>query len=202
MINQTTISPALEALREATRELHADLDKRSPLTAPDLPQHAYTQHAARVLGWMQPLERGLWQGPAAHLWPADIQAQHRNVKVQWIRRDLLNGGYNAARLTELPMCPYVPVPRTLAESFGIAYVSEGATLGGAFLFNRLAALLPGTPLHWLEGYGAETGPLWRSFQRLLAQHVVSPRAILEAQEAARDAFESFRCWVIDEIPQR
>lgn len=200
MIDQNTPSPALLALQEATRDIHADLDQRSPLTAPSLGPQTYHEHAARVFGWMAPLEQQLWRGPASDLWPADMLICQRDVKVDWIRLDLLNADYNAVRLSGIPLCPYVPVPRTLAAAFGVAYVSEGATLGGAFLSSRLKEQLPDMPLHWLRGYGAETGSLWRSFQRLLAQHVVNPQAILEAQDAARDAFESFRCWVIDEKP--
>lgn len=200
MTNQMKVSPALAALRDATRELHAELDSRSPLTHHPVHAHTYIDHAARVWGWMQPLEKNLWEGPIASLWPADIQVHQRRGKAEWIERDLLNGGYNAAKLKALPKCPYVPVPETLAQSFGIAYVSEGATLGGAFLFNRLASVLPDVSLNWLKGYGDETGPLWRSFQRLLAQHVVSQESILEAQESAREAFQSFRRWVIDEAP--
>lgn len=200
-VSPATVSPALAALREATRDIHSELDKLSPLMRQPLPHSAYAEHAARVLGWMSPLENGLWQGPAASSWPSDMQVAKRNCKVQWIEADLLNAGYNVDKLKQLPQCPYVPVPRTLAQSFGVAYVSEGATLGGAFLFNRLASVLPGLPLNWLRGYGTETGPLWKSFQRLLAQHVVSQESILEAQESARQAFQSFRCWVIDEAPE-
>lgn len=200
LTDQVKVSPALTALREATRDLHSELDTLSPLLRSPLPESVYNDHAARVLGWMAPLEQALWEGPAATLWPNEIQIAKRCGKVQWIEQDLLNAGYNAAKLAELEHCPYVPVPRTLAQSFGVAYVSEGATLGGAFLFKRLASFLPGLPLNWLKGYGVETGPLWTSFQRLLAQHVVSQESILEAQESARQAFQSFRCWVIDETP--
>lgn len=202
MTGRNTPSPVLEALREATSDVHADLDRRSPLTGAILTPETYVDHAERVMGWMKPIEQGLWRGEVTDRWPDEIQAEQRDVKVQWIERDLLIGGYNAVRLGNLPICPYAPVPLTLPAAFGVAYVSEGATLGGAFLFDALAKRLSGVQLHWLQGYGKQTGPLWRSFQRLLAQQVVSPRDILEAQNAARAAFESFRCWVIDEKPYR
>ncbi|HCE8439911.1 biliverdin-producing heme oxygenase, partial [Desulfobulbus alkaliphilus] len=50
-------SPALAALRDATRDLHAELDRRSPLGDDDLDDRAYLDHAGRILGWLEPLER-------------------------------------------------------------------------------------------------------------------------------------------------
>ncbi len=52
-------SPALAALRDATRDLHAELDRRSPLGDDDLDDRAYLDHAGRILGWLEPLERAL-----------------------------------------------------------------------------------------------------------------------------------------------
>ncbi|HEJ4521416.1 TPA: biliverdin-producing heme oxygenase, partial [Pseudomonas aeruginosa] len=37
-------SPALAALRDATRDLHAELDRRSPLGDDDLDDRAYLDH--------------------------------------------------------------------------------------------------------------------------------------------------------------
>ncbi|MDU3290821.1 MAG: hypothetical protein E7E29_03460, partial [Pseudomonas aeruginosa] len=45
-------SPALAALRDATRDLHAELDRRSPLGDDDLDDRAYLDHiAARPFVW-------------------------------------------------------------------------------------------------------------------------------------------------------
>ncbi|MCP1623384.1 biliverdin-producing heme oxygenase [Pseudomonas nitroreducens] len=186
------ISPALAALRASTHELHADLDSRSPLTAA-LTQADYLDHAARVLGWMRPLEQALWP-----LWPDREDAQLRRDKSQWLEADLLAG----QGPDTLPDCPFAPAPNCLAEAFGIAYVAEGATLGGRVLYKRLKASLDPLPLRWLQGYGEHTGERWSSFQRLLAEHVTSDEDIARAQEAAVQAFASFRDWVLDDAPSR
>ncbi|MBB4867939.1 heme oxygenase [Pseudomonas nitritireducens] len=185
------ISPALAALRAATQALHAELDGRSPLTGP-LSRQDYLDHAARVLGWMRPLESALW--PA---WPDDADAALRQGKSQWLEADLQAGAAPAA--TD---CPDAPTPGCLAEAFGIAYVAEGATLGGRVLYKRLKTSLDPLPLRWLQGYGEHTGERWSSFQRLLAEHVNSPADIALAQAAAVRAFTSFRDWVIDAAPKR
>lgn len=185
------ISPALAALRAATHELHADLDSRSPLTA-TLTHADYLHHAARVLGWMRPLELALWP-----LWPDAEDASLRRGKSQWLEADLLSG---ARAIQRLPDCPVAPIPRSLAEAFGIAYVAEGATLGGRVLYKRLKATLAPLPLRWLQGYGEHTGERWGAFQRLLAEHVTTPEDIALAQDAAVRAFSSFRDWVLVAAP--
>jgi heme oxygenase len=187
------ISPALAALRAATHELHADLDSRSPLTAA-LSHADYLDHAARVLGWMRPLEQALWP-----LWPDAEDAHRRRGKSQWLEADLQGSSQTTAAL---PDCPAVPLPTCPAEAFGIAYVAEGATLGGRVLYKRLKASLEPLPLYWLQGYGEQTGERWAAFQRLLAEHVATPEDIVRAQDAAVRAFTSFRDWVLDAVPNR
>lgn len=65
-------SPALAALRDATRDLHAELDRRSPLGDDDLDDRAYLDHAGRILGWLEPLERALRDNRSG--WPAALRA--------------------------------------------------------------------------------------------------------------------------------
>lgn len=187
------VSPALAALRVATHALHAELDRRSPLTAA-LNHTDYLDHAARVLGWMRPLEQALWP-----LWPEAGDACLRRGKSQWLEADLQAGSRSSAGL---PDCPAAPVASSLAEAFGIAYVAEGATLGGRVLYKRLQASLAPLPLRWLQGYGEHTGERWGTFQRLLADHVITPDEIAQAQAAAVRAFTSFRDWVLDATPNR
>ena len=80
----------------------------------------------------------------------------------------------------------------------MAYVMEGATLGGAYLYKRLAPRLPGLLLQWLRGYGQATGVRWQEFLEQLARQIDSPEAIGLAQDAAQATFLSFRRWVLDE----
>lgn len=184
-------SPALLALRDATRELHAELDGHSPLTAPGLDTRAYALHAGRVLGWMRPLEAQLY-GENAH-WRNQLQAQERACKASWISSDLREAGHDPAQFAD---CPFTPQPASLAEAFGVSYVCEGATLGGAFLYKRLREQLKPLSLHWLQGYGAQTGPLWQRWQAALAEQVTEQADIEAASGAAKAAFDSFRRWVI------
>ncbi|MFF7708472.1 biliverdin-producing heme oxygenase [Pseudomonas sp. NPDC007930] len=185
-------SPALSALRDATRDLHAELDQHSPLTAADLDVAAYAHHAGRVLGWMQPLEASLYGAEAPAAWRQALGAEQRARKVGWLQQDLLDSGLRAA----VAPCPYSPRPASLAEAFGLSYVCEGATLGGAYLYKQWQARLQPLGLHWLRGYGEHTGALWRAWQQALAEHVTTEADIAAAARAARAGFGSFRQWVV------
>nr|WP_276583600.1 biliverdin-producing heme oxygenase [Pseudomonas sp. RIT-PI-S] len=180
-------SPALAALRQATRDLHAALDAASPLTSEGFDGSDYLAYVARVIGWMRPVERHLYQ--ASLPWPSGFAALARAQKTGWLVADL--GGDAAA----LPECPYAPMPASLAEAYGLAYVCEGATLGGAYLYKRLSPRLAPLPLHWLYGYGAQTGPLWKGFLARLAEDVITPHQIEAAASSARLGFQTFERWL-------
>ncbi|UAW99368.1 biliverdin-producing heme oxygenase [Halopseudomonas nanhaiensis] len=201
MTRSSEPSPALAALRDATRALHADLDQHSPLAQEHLHSASYLDHAARVLGWMRPLEQAVWLTPLSCALEPQLMIEKRLGKSSWLEQDLAEGGFSPMRLAEIPRCPYIPAPTSQAELLGMAYVTEGATLGGAFLSKRWAGRLDGLSLRWLKGYGAETGALWKSFLDVLAVHVVTSSDIAAAQHAAQSTFLSFRCWVIDEAPE-
>lgn len=162
----------------------------------DLDDRAYLDHAGRILGWLEPLERALRDNRSG--WPAALRADARLVKSAWLESDLLAGGMSRAQVEALPRCADLPNATRAAEVFGVAYVMEGATLGGAYLYKRLAPRLPGLPLQWLRGYGQATGVRWQEFLEQLARQIDSPEAIGLAQDAAQATFLSFRRWVLDE----
>ncbi|TRX73222.1 biliverdin-producing heme oxygenase [Pseudomonas mangiferae] len=189
------ISPVLFALRDATRQLHAELDATSPLIQPNLDEARYVRYVRQVLGWMRPLEAGL----ARLQWPVELEAPQRFAKSRWLEADLLAAGLDREDLAAIADCPDAPQATDLASGFGIAYVVEGATLGGAILYKRLSPRLPGLPLEWLRGYGGDTGVRWQRFQQQLARHVLSEADIRLAQRSAQEAFRSFRHWVTPEI---
>lgn len=190
-LEQPTQSP-LAALRLATQAQHAALDQALPLQHADFGRTEYLNYIARVSGWLKPLEATLWSSP----WPALADAPQRAGKLAWIEADLLEGGWIRAQVDAIPVCPYVPQASDEARRFGIAYVIEGSTLGSSFLFRRLQPRLAPLPLHWLLGYGAATGPLWKSFTRRLEEQLAEAAQVEAASAAACEAFESFNRWVV------
>ncbi|PZP26241.1 biliverdin-producing heme oxygenase [Pseudomonas kuykendallii] len=186
------IPSALAALRLATQAEHSALDQNLPLQRDDFGHADYLNYIARVSGWLKPLEATLWSSP----WPSLADAGQRTGKLAWIEADLLEGGWSRAQVDAIPVCPYVPQASDEARRFGIAYVLEGSTLGSSFLFRRLQPRLAPLPLHWLLGYGAATGPLWKSFIRRLDEQLAEVSQVEAASAAAREAFESFNRWVV------
>ncbi len=181
-------SPALAALRDATRDLHAELDRRSPLGDDDLDDRAYLDHAGRILGWLEP-----WSARCATTaagWPAALRAEARLVKSAWLESDLLAGGMSRAQVEALPRCADLPNATRAAEVFGVAYVMEGATLGGAYLYKRLAPRPPGLPLQWLQGYGQATGVRWQELSNSSPGRSTAPKP--SALRRMRHRLHSFR----------
>jgi heme oxygenase len=80
--------------------------------------------------------------------------------------------------------------RSAAYRWGVAYVIEGARLGGAVLYRRLGAQLAPHPLTYLQGSAAGPGPRWQAFLRAARAQVVGEAAIAEACAGACDAFDS------------
>lgn len=173
-------------MREATRDLHAALDAASPLSSPGFTGADYLIYAARVIGWMHPVERHLYTGNIP--WPAELAPAARAQKSAWLAEDLGSD-------TQHPECSYAPRPASLAEAYGLAYVCEGATLGGAYLYKRLSPQLAPMPLRWLHGYAADTGVMWKGFLANLARDVTAPADIEAAANAAREGFVTFERWM-------
>lgn len=85
--------------------------------------------------------------------------------------------------------PPWPPNASAAYRWGVCYVVEGAQLGGAVLYRRLAAALAPHRLRYLQGEPAGPGPRWRAFLLALAAQGHNPAEIAEACQGACDAFD-------------
>lgn len=85
-----------------------------------------------------------------------------------------------------------------AEALGLLYVLEGSTLGGQVIRKRLLA--DGRPLDglsFLDPYGVETGPRWKSFLAILDRECPPDRPA-DTDAAVRGAvrgFQAARTWL-------
>lgn len=183
-------SPALEIIRAATADAHRRLESTLEIGRAEAGEGAYVRYLEAVLGWLAPLEPLLWSGP----WPAPVAAPARDGKVAWAEADLRARGRSDRQLSALPRQRALPPLTSLAQSFGVAYVVEGAQLGGQVLLRRLGPRLAPRPTRWLEGYGAESGARWRSFAAALGACLRDPEQARSAAEAARRTFELVHGW--------
>lgn len=183
--------PVLDALRDATRDMHSRLDGELAIASepPDGP--LYLRHVAAMLGWIAPLEEAL----RGAVWPPGLEIERRLRKMDWLVTDLVVGGVSGEAIRALPRCGHVPPVDDPARCFGALYVMEGSTLGGQILYRRLAPHLPGWPLATLTGYGRGTGRMWRIFVATLEQVGTAPGFAEASARAAAETFDALLDWM-------
>ncbi len=180
----------LTALRRATREHHAELERRLPPSAIAASPAAYQRILAAFFGFYEPLEERIRRAEP----PLDASARQ---KTPALRADLAALGKTPAELDALSRCDDGPDPGSPAEALGCAYVVEGATLGGQIIARHVRARLglgPNTGALFFSGYGRQTGTRWREFVAIIERHVAHPDRA-RAGRAARDTFVSLTRWL-------
>lgn len=170
-----------EALREATRDIHARLDETVG-ELDDLP--AYRAYLFSTILFRSGVETAL--GEAA--WPAD-----------WVWRPVTSRAHLLDDAADLGLQPwgtgaFIAPPADKCGLLGMLYVVEGSSLGAKILRRRAARLGLG------DGYGARhlaviaEGAGWRSFVTLLEESAEFDldRAVASASAtfaAALDCYE-------------
>ncbi|HEY0489908.1 MAG TPA: biliverdin-producing heme oxygenase [Telluria sp.] len=185
MMNDTTPAhaDALGALRAATAERHELLDTGLPLAGPAPTLDDYRSHLRMLRTWLAPIEDWLASGPGPRDWLAPLR------RVPLIDADLQDKSFASEREPGPGEQAGWPHDASPAYRWGVAYVAEGSQLGGAVLYQRLAAQLAPHPLAYLRGEAAGPGPRWRSFMLALRENVRSEEEVAEACAGARDAFD-------------
>jgi len=187
----------LKALRQATHERHRALEAGLLVARKDIGQAIYVDYAAAMLGWMEPLESTLWN----RAWPAELEAHARADKSAWLKVDLRAAGLDER---DLPRCSPLTSTNSISVSdktdelafwWGVAYVIEGAQLGGQVLLRRLGDRLSPIPGRWLRGYGAYTGQRWLTLVRLLNRSLDGAPQLALACRGAQTTFDHLRQWL-------
>jgi heme oxygenase len=191
-------SDVLAALRRATASRHERLDSGLPLSAPDATLADYCQHLHLLRAWLAPLaawQQGYTDGPqgAAGL----TAAPHLDL----IEADLADPAFSGCKdPVQASPAPW-PGAASPAYRWGVAYVVEGAQLGGAVLYKRLADQLAPHPLRYLRGAGeGGPGPRWRAFMAALRDQVRGEGEVAEACAGACDAFDRILGLAFDGAP--
>lgn len=174
----------LAALRRATAERHALLDASLAIGAASATLDDYASHLRMLRTWMAPIDAwlaGFGDGPAAVLAPV--------ARVESIDADLADPAMPQGAGIAGDSAPAWPADASAAYRWGVCYVVEGSQLGGAVLYQRLAAQLAPHPLRYLRGDAAGPGPRWRSFMLALKEEVRTEAQVAEACAGACDAFD-------------
>jgi heme oxygenase (biliverdin-IX-beta and delta-forming) len=186
------VGPLSLALRDGTQELHRRLERALRLTDLGLTLDAYRIVIEAFLGFYAPLEALLAMVAAES---GGAVPMHGRAKLWRLRADLRALGSSDADIEALPRCGYVPEMTTPARAMGGLYVVEGATLGGRVIVRALRDHLGidhATGAAFFDGYGVETGPMWRTF---VAHMDSSPWPRAETAAAAIDTFLAFERWL-------
>jgi heme oxygenase len=183
----------LQRLREETRADHEATEGVVPLMDPELTRAAYVE----VLQRMQQVVSA-WECWAARHAPARLATMVRERRRgRWIEEDLkLLGGRAAgpseADVRELEKALSPVAAPSEAVFLGAMYVMEGSTLGGQYIARHVEATLglgPGVGDAYFNGYGAETGSMWKGFKVVLA--AVPDEQTAEVITAAKAMFRFF-----------
>ena len=175
----------IHALRDATRQLHAQLDRGLPLAQARATLADYARHLVVLRDWQQAL------APWLSRTGRDVSS------LELIARDLADcppciGGIGGSADAMEPV-DLTPVHRaddgSLAFCWGMAYVLEGSRLGGQVLSRRLQARLAPHPLRYLGERGAD-GASWGDTLKALREALATADARRAGCAGAVAAFQT------------
>ena len=172
-----------EALKNATESAHDRVERLLALDAPELSLSQYIRYLRLMHAWHSAIEPKLESRAMIGL---GIDMRSR-AKLPWLEADLAHFGVPPALFLRLSLPPLETAPAQL----GCAYVMEGATLGGAVLYPRIAPrfnLGPFAGASYLYGRGSETGSSWKRFVQALDAAPLDPAERQECIESARATF--------------
>lgn len=175
---------AIDALRSATTHQHHDIENLLALDG------AFSQsHYARVMRGFHAFLQS-WEPVVAACLPDDLKPWFATrSRRAMAAADLAALGLPAPQ----PAALALPLP-SLAAAFGSLYVLEGSALGGQVLARRLSDRLgldAARGAAYMNGWGRQTGPMWRDFCERLESVVGSDaRARHQAQVAAVLTFDA------------
>lgn len=185
----------LEHLRQATRPAHERLETRLDIfnRLRDIP--ARRALLARFLGFYRPQESAL--APYLDAVPGFDFARRRKSDI--LRHDLQTLGLDRDSIAALP-CDFPVTLQDEAEAFGLCYVMEGATLGGAVITKQLEKHgIAATGLTFFHSYGKDTGEMWRQFCARLEERCAGPAAARTIRGAVH-GFTAIEAWLVAGSP--
>jgi heme oxygenase len=183
LLTTDTVSAVLKratAIQHAAAE--ADL---MPKLAGISSKEDYAALLKMYYGFYEPVQRLIAAQPVL-----DDMLQRRSS--EWILSDLRS---LSVATDDIPLSGELPHIHDQATAFGALYVLEGSTLGGRMIKKMMLKNkpwpVPEASLRFFDGYGENTGHMWKVFQHKLNEQQ-NGEAI---SAAANETFTLFRAWI-------
>jgi heme oxygenase len=179
----------LARLKSRTARLHDEIEGAVDVFRPGFGAEDYRALLARFLGFYEPLEDRL-----AHVADPDFRTFFEpRRKAGLLREDLRALGLDPSAIEHLPRCHDLPSCRGLADALGIAYVVEGATLGGKLVAGHVERTI-GAGASFFRPYGERLGAMWEEF-RAMAERREAEVDPEEVVASACATFERLGAWL-------
>jgi heme oxygenase (biliverdin-IX-beta and delta-forming) len=186
----------LEEIKALTSENHIRLENSQLLSAfsqQTVDRHSYGQILRMFYGYFHPLEKKINQVASIENYLPDYTSRRKS---RLLLHDLQALGFSDPN--QLPLCTDLPEVANEAQAFGCLYVMEGSTLGGKFIAHVLRKCLgieASSGAAFFNGYGAETGTRWKTFQQSLltfSEQAGQNEAIIAS---ANQTFNKMERWI-------
>ena len=180
----------MKALKDATWDIHMDLEKRLAVKNRFAELPSYRAHLGRLWAFFDQAEQD-WAVHLNRVLP-DFDARR---KAPLLLQD--------CRALGVALQPGAPVPSAAdgPSALGGFYVLEGSTLGGQYLqpiVERQLGLTSATGASYLTSYGLDVKAMWSSFGAVMEAQCQSADSLGCAVNTARLTFQSLADWLCDE----
>ena len=190
----TNTSTILDQLKVSTRSQHEALEEVARSEKLGSGQLSAKEYAALIKAnyWAHrylesTLERNFNVVSLLPDWP-------KRKKASLLLKELEQLGLTAEELDDAVPQKNRPDLKYEAHLWGVLYVMEGSTLGGAVISKALKKneqLANYMPPQFYGAYAEETGVMWKNFRNQLAGHINSEEDEQEAIQAAKETFDFY-----------
>ncbi len=172
-------------LKAATADLHQEVENKmsAVLFQDDLRPESYQQLLAGMYSVYEDMENAVCRFPSLNELMTD------RSKLKWLESDLLFLSHQTGFTPSRPPSDSLQVEEGTA--WGMMYVMEGATLGGAVISRHLAnySWVSDDCLSFFVSYGDQRGKMWKAFIDSLENfNQLNPELNPRIMEGAHNAF--------------
>jgi heme oxygenase (biliverdin-IX-beta and delta-forming) len=193
----------MATLRGATRLARDRFDIAVNLDGLLKSRERYRDLLVRLFGFYAPLEAKLFDGLDSFA-EAGMELNDRR-KSSALLLDLVSLGLTKTQVDAIELCDDLPDMSSPEQTLGAIYVLEEATIGGQFicqLLNQRLGITTEAGSRFFNGYGNDTGLMWRRYCETLETIIVTPEQRWELVDGALATFSKLQKWVeLQEVPR-